>query len=310
MQYSKVRRVMPDLRQLGDLMDVCLARSEGVLDEEDWTALAELRRRVRTRTGFLGEVLVVALAGGTGSGKSSLFNALCRSPVATVGIERPTTSASLAAVPTGIEGDITPFIESLGIDRIEEVAALTSTVFVDLPDFDSTFTDHRRIVDAVLSVVDAVVWVLDPEKYADNVVHEDFIKPLSAYSDQMLFVLNKVDRLNGSAHLVVESLRLHLMMDGYKDPQIVTTVAAASESTDLAVEALEQALAERFDVKKAAVTRLASDVGIEANRLWTVLARSQETTSSVESAFAMATFVSLGVAAAEVRHTRSKGEAG
>lgn len=297
---------MTDLHKLGDLMDICLARSEEVLPDDDWQRLSDLRRRVRHRTGFLGEVLVVALAGGTGSGKSSLFNALCKAQVATVGIERPTTSKSLAAIPSSLDADITPLIDSLGIDRTVKVAALTTTVFVDLPDFDSTFTDHRAIVGAVLSVVDAVVWVLDPEKYADAVVHEEFIKPLNRYSDQMLFVLNKADRLNGSTHLVVESLRIHLMTDGYKDPDIVTTVAAASESTDLAVEELEVALAERFDVKQTAIARLASDVAIEANRLWKVMSEISPEANSPESALAMATFVSLGVAAAEVRHARSE----
>jgi GTP-binding protein EngB required for normal cell division len=301
---------MADLRSLGDLLDICLARSEGVLTSDDWERLADLRRRVRGRMGFLGEVLVVALAGGTGSGKSSLFNALCKTQAATVGIERPTTSKSLAAVPSGLEGDISPLIDLLGIDRTVEVAGLTTTVFVDLPDFDSTFVDHRAIVDSVLSVVDAVVWVLDPEKYADAVVHDDFIKPLHQYGDQMLFVLNKADRLNGSAPLVVESLRIHLMADGYKEPQIVTTVAAASEATDLAVDELEAALAQRFDVKQAAINRLASDVGIEANRLWKVLSEDPSEDRSLDSALAMASLVSLGVTAAEVRHARREGTAG
>jgi 50S ribosomal subunit-associated GTPase HflX len=301
---------MADLRGLGDLIDVCLARSEGVLIKEDWERLADLRRRVRGRMGFLGEVLVVALAGGTGSGKSSLFNALCKAQVATVGIERPTTSKSLAAIPSGLDGDISPLIDLLGIDRTVQVEALTKTVFVDLPDFDSTFVDHRAIVDSVLSVVDAVVWVLDPEKYADAVVHDDFIRPLHKYGDQMLFVLNKADRLNGSAPLVVESLRLHLMADGYQDPQIVTTVAAGSEATDLAVDQLETALAQRFDVKQAAINRLASDVGIEANRLWKILSESTVDARSLDSALAMASLVSLGVTAAEVRHVRTEGTAG
>jgi hypothetical protein len=158
--------------------------------------------------------------------------------------------------------------------------------------------------------VDAVVWVLDPEKYADAVVHDDFIKPLHKYGDQMLFVLNKADRLNGSAPLVVESLRLHLMADGYQDPQIVTTVAAGSEATDLAVDQLETALAQRFDVKQAAINRLASDVGIEANRLWKILSESTVDARSLDSALAMASLVSLGVTAAEVRHVRTEGTAG
>ena len=298
---------MADLHRLGDLIDVCLARSEGVLTSDDWDGLADLRRRVRQRSGFLGEVLVVALAGGTGSGKSSLLNALCRRQVATVGIERPTTSRSLAAIPTDVEGDVASFVESLGIDDTVEVSTLDRTVFVDLPDFDSTFVDHRSVVENVLNVVDAVVWVLDPEKYADAMVHDEFIRPLSRYAEQMLFALNKADRLNGSSAVVVESLRLHLLMDGYSDPEIVTTIAAATESIDLSTAELEAALARRLDAKRSATARIAADVGSEANRLWASLSHDDGSAQGPDSALAMASFVSLGVAAADIKYRTLEG---
>ena len=48
--------------------------------------------KVSERTALVGGHTVVALAGATGSGKSSLFNALVGTPVATVGVRRPTTS--------------------------------------------------------------------------------------------------------------------------------------------------------------------------------------------------------------------------
>ena len=46
----------------------------------------------------VGEQTVVALAGATGSGKSSLFNALSGSRIAEQGARRPTTSVALAAI--------------------------------------------------------------------------------------------------------------------------------------------------------------------------------------------------------------------
>ena len=54
--------------------------------------------KVEERTALVGGHTVVALAGATGSGKSSLFNALVGSPVATVGVRRPTTSTPVAAI--------------------------------------------------------------------------------------------------------------------------------------------------------------------------------------------------------------------
>ena len=40
-------------------------------------------------------------------------------------------------------------------------------VLVDLPDHDSAAVQHREQVDRILALVDAVIWVVDPEKYAD-----------------------------------------------------------------------------------------------------------------------------------------------
>ena len=73
-------------------------------DQLDPTQVQLARRVVDKaveRSGIGGEHTVVALAGATGSGKSSLFNALVGADVATIGARRPTTSRPTA----GIWGD-------------------------------------------------------------------------------------------------------------------------------------------------------------------------------------------------------------
>ncbi|GAA2487536.1 50S ribosome-binding GTPase [Terrabacter carboxydivorans] len=73
-------------------------------DELDPTGVAVARRVVDKaveRSGITGDHTVVALAGATGSGKSSLFNALVGADVATIGARRPTTSRPTA----GLWGD-------------------------------------------------------------------------------------------------------------------------------------------------------------------------------------------------------------
>jgi GTPase SAR1 family protein len=301
---------MADLHAVGDLLDVCLARSEGVIDPSAWKTLAETRVRVRRRLGFLGEVLVVALAGGTGSGKSSLLNALCGRQVARVGIERPTTSRCLAVIPSGIEGELDEFIAAFGIDDIVEVDTFDSIVFVDLPDFDSTYTDHRAIVDDVLPLVDAAVWVVDPEKYADRMIHDRFLKPLRRYEDQMVFALNQADRLGDRVGTVVESLHSHLTADGYHDPEVVATVALATETIDPEVAALKEAIERRFDVKRSATVKLCDDVAAAANTAWSRIAKQFDDLTGDErarAALVLASLVSLGVAAAEARATVTRG---
>ena len=62
--------------------------------------LDEARRviaQVDQRLAFSGAMTVVALAGATGSGKSSVFNALSGTQLAEPGVRRPTTSRSMAA---------------------------------------------------------------------------------------------------------------------------------------------------------------------------------------------------------------------
>lgn len=292
-----------DVSELGDLLDICLARSESIVDQDTWAEIASLRGRLRRRTGFLGDVLVVALAGGTGSGKSSLMNTLCGSQVADVGIERPTTSKCLAAIPSDIAGDLSEFVVSLGIDEVVEVAGLDDLVLVDLPDFDSTFTDHRGIVESVLDVVDAVIWVFDPEKYSDRIMHDSFLKPIRDHEDQMLFALNQADRLGEHIEVVRTSLQGHLRDDGFTEPHVVMTVAAASETVDLSADELRSALAKRLDIKETAIRTLAVDIGHMANRLWQQLDESFDGLMGEErrdTALAMASFVLLGIATHQV----------
>ena len=81
------------LRALGEAVELC----EGRVDPE---ALAEARRVVDQadrRLAMSGSATVVALAGATGSGKSSTFNALSGTTLATVGVRRPTTAHAMAA---------------------------------------------------------------------------------------------------------------------------------------------------------------------------------------------------------------------
>ncbi len=71
--------------------------SEGRGDDR---VVAEARRvvqQVDQRLAFSGDDTVVALAGATGSGKSSVFNAIAGRQLAEPGVKRPTTSKGLAA---------------------------------------------------------------------------------------------------------------------------------------------------------------------------------------------------------------------
>ncbi|MDH3194228.1 MAG: 50S ribosome-binding GTPase, partial [Acidimicrobiia bacterium] len=90
---------MSDIARLLDLLDEAVGQAAASVGQEPVASCAELARSARKRVGYLGSSVVVALAGGTGSGKSSLLNAIAGEYVAEVAAIRPTTSEPLAWLP-------------------------------------------------------------------------------------------------------------------------------------------------------------------------------------------------------------------
>ena len=95
---------------------------------------------------------VVALVGGTGSGKSSMFNALTTLAFADVGVIRPTTSEAAACVWGPPADALLTFLQVTRERRIQRESALTGAdeadlrglVLLDLPDHDSIATGHAE----------------------------------------------------------------------------------------------------------------------------------------------------------------------
>ena len=75
-----------------------VALGTGRLSNDILDDLRDLDQRAGSRLRLSGECTVVALAGATGSGKSSLFNVVAGASLAEVGVRRPTTSATQAVV--------------------------------------------------------------------------------------------------------------------------------------------------------------------------------------------------------------------
>lgn len=259
-----------------------LAQAGRVLDE------ATARRRLS------GQHTVVAIAGATGSGKSQLFNALAGVPISETGVRRPTTAAPIAC---SWSDGAAPLIERLGIPprlrrRPLQVTAdaderLRGLVLVDLPDHDSAAVQHREQVDRVLGLVDAVIWVVDPEKYADAMLHERYLRPMAAHAEVMFVVLNQTDRLPGeAADQVLDDLRRLLDEDGivlgeYGEPG--TTVQGLSALTGDGVGELRESLARFVSERGAPSRRISADVDIAAARLWSVYATRRRTGLSEEA---------------------------
>lgn len=228
-----------------DKADLAIASCAGVIEEDDLEPMARSVRDARTRISYPEDISVVALVGGTGSGKSSLANAVCGADVAMIGGARPTTGEPLAIVPEARAGDIGAYLGALGVrfqvaDRIPPWLCL-----IDMPDTDSVEIEHRLRVEQLLPRLDIVVWVVDPEKYRDAALHNRYLKPLSPYSNQFIFVLNQIDRLAPAViELVVADLEKALREDGIESPRIVATAVNPASGPPIGVSDLVDVLEE------------------------------------------------------------------
>ncbi len=208
---------------------------------------------------------VVALAGPTGSGKSSLLNALAGAEVAEVAVTRPTTSEALAVVRGG---GAEPLLDWLQVRRRHHLPdAGVGLVLLDLPDHDSVVTGHRLEAERLVRLVDAMVWVVDPQKYADAAVHEGYLRGLTEHRDVLLVVLNQVDRLTSDERAACHRDLAHLLAD---DGLAGVRVLDVSARTGEGVGTLRDALTDAARRRVAARARLAADVAAVAGRVLAV----------------------------------------
>lgn len=206
----------------------------------------DLRRaQERMRLGI--EATVAVLVGGTGSGKSTMFNAITELDFADSGDIRPTTERA-AACTFGV--DAQALLDYLEVDRdrrIEHASILTAgddtldgLVLLDLPDHDSVQLAHSAQVDRLLPMSDLLIWVVDPQKYADQVLHKGFLESLGGRQEAMVVVMNQIDRVPVDQRgVLLQDVRSLLDRDGLSEVPIL----AASALTGEGIEEIRYALA-------------------------------------------------------------------
>ena len=210
------------------------------------------------RLGVAPDAYVVALVGGTGVGKSTILNALAGEVVSAASARRPTTGEPVAWVAETAAALVQPLLDRLGIGRPRTHARedLRTVVIVDLPDVDSLEEGHRAAVEAILPKVDVVAWVVDPEKYADAVLHDDFLRVWMARLDRQVVILNKVDRLDGEdGRRVAGDLGRVVRQVVAQDVPVIRTAAAAGEA---GIAELRRWLGDAAAAKAIVAARLAA----------------------------------------------------
>jgi hypothetical protein len=131
-------------------------------------------------------------------------------------------------------------------------------VLLDLPDFDSIEAAHRIEVDRLLRLVDLVVWVTDPQKYADQVIHEQYLRTFHRHVDSTVVVLNQADRLSDAdIRRCLADLTGLLATDGFTS---IPVFAVSAVSDRPGVGQLQETLRKTVSERMASLRRLSADV--------------------------------------------------
>jgi len=156
--------------------------------------------------------LWLVFVGGTGTGKSTLFNAFCGMPLSDTGVERPKTFG-----PIGFAHKNCPIEKGFPFSaiQIERQPSKKTTheaatgqpghflilehdrqewarlVVVDTPDLDSVEAVNRQIAQDLYLLSDVAIFVTSQEKYADEIPFK-LLQKIGQEKNPYFFILNKV----------------------------------------------------------------------------------------------------------------------
>ncbi|MFC7375955.1 dynamin family protein [Brachybacterium sp. GCM10030268] len=299
------RRGPAPLAERIDALERSADALEGIAPGADVEAVRDLLDRIDRRRALSAEHTVIGVFGATGSGKSTLVNALVGSEISRAAVRRPTTARPVAAVLGAAGSD--PLLDWLEVEErhhldgtgvtLEAAAAPVPSrrcrrrrvrgadpdgaqsraangdgaddgtpgiVLLDLPDLDSVQADHRAIAERMTGMVDVIVWVTDPQKYADAVLHHDFVRPYAGHDAVTVLVLNQIDRIRESEREeVLASLSGIARADGLDQAPVMGTSASTGEGVDQ----LREQLVAIARTREAAAARQRADVRGGAERL-------------------------------------------
>jgi GTPase Era involved in 16S rRNA processing len=265
-----------DIGSRVDGLDDAARAARGRIDDAIVDDCVDVVERAAGRLRLSAAHTVVGIAGATGSGKSSTFNALTGLELAAVGVRRPTTSWASACV-WGRDG-ADELLAWLGIPprhqttrdsmldsgRRDQQAELDGVVLLDLPDHDSTEVAHHLEVDRLVSLADLLVWVVDPQKYADAAIHDRYLKPAVEQQDIMIVVLNHIDTVpEERRQSMLDDIRRLLDEDGLDRVPVLPVSARLGTG----VAELRAEIARRAAEKKATRGRLDADIRAVADEL-------------------------------------------
>jgi energy-coupling factor transporter ATP-binding protein EcfA2 len=257
---------------LVDLANALGRRVATAPGEEREARATSLRRHVVEylvpRAMDLDAPIIAVILGSTGSGKSSLLNALVGAPVSPSGVLRPTTRRPVAVThPEDRHRRLDEVTESIGLETRADDAAGRGVVLVDAPDFDSVETENRERALELLEIADLVIFVTTATRYADQVPW-DVLGRTRQRGAPLLTVLNRLPPDESEADAVVADYRALLEargLSGQSAEGALEVVRVPEGAMDPARDALD---ATHVAPVRAALDRLVTSLGARRELAW------------------------------------------
>ena len=223
---------------------------DGIFEQREAAAAAvrQIDDYIRPRLADLDAPLLAVVGGSTGSGKSTIVNALVGVATTRVGVIRPTTRqpilvhspvdagwfasdrilpglarvrgrVSAAGTPASAAGDTPEAARISELMLLEHEAVPRSLAIIDAPDIDSVADENRALAAQLLAAADLWLFVTTANRYADAVPWR-LLEGAAARSITVGVVLNRVPP--GATDEVLPDLRTMLADRGLADAPVFT----------------------------------------------------------------------------------------